>query len=317
MPYNTDKLWSGTLTEAVEGIRGYDIPGGSGICTVCTMVWNYTAVHPEHAGYTVSITGYPGNVFDDGVGEAGALRTFFQDETDTNLWTPGPIDTEAEGGWLGLTYHMDISVIGIPPEPDNGVAQITLNMTMLDSTVPEDFPGTEPLDPPNNGDAPTIDDTDPNKPILEFTAATTDPIVIERSKVGGEFPWDIAGTIDKPTVGGNTFQDNLTDNGFDVAPGTFKYRLRTYTLDDPSGPSLSEPTDETPTITYPESSTELNYVGTLTLDLDWISIMTFITDPSGIYTLVAGQAYDRLYNRGGEAYVDVKIPNPTARTSEV
>jgi hypothetical protein len=34
------------------------------------------------------------------------------------------------------------------------------------------------------------------------------------------------------------------------------------------------------------------------------------SDPSGIYTLIPGQKFDRLYNRAGDEYVDVTIPNP-------
>lgn len=322
MPYITNKHGEYTLEQAVEGVKGVDIPGGSGICTACTVTWNYTAQHPEHAGYTVAVIGYPGNVSDDGLGEAGALRTFIQDSDDPHLWFPGPINTEDEGSFLALTFHMDISVTGVPPEPDEGVAEITLNCTMLDSTDPTDFPGTEILPAPNGGDPPDVDLTDPNKPILTFTSGSAlpedeDGVVIERSKEGGEFPWDIAGVVVPGVTFPNyTFPDNLTDNGFDKAPGIFIYRLRTFKLDPPSGPSLSPPTDPTDPFSFPEDPDTISYTGTLTLDMDWISTMSFITDPSGIYTLVQGQAFDRLYNRGGEEYIDVAIPNPTIRTAD-
>lgn len=310
MPYEAVKHGEYTLLEAVTGKKGYEIPGGSGICTVCTVIWTYT--NPEGSeSFEVAIIGYPGNVGDDGIGEASALRTFLQeDPPDTHIWTPGPIDTEAEGGWLGLTFRMDINGVS------GGIAELTLTCTMLDSTVPEDFPGTDgPNAPgiPNDGLAPDVDLTDPERPIVSFTTlGDEDGAVVERSKVGGEFPWDIAGTT---TTG--EFEDNLTDNGFDKAPGTFTYRIRTFLLDTPDGPALSEPTEPTESFTYPESENEVNITGDLVLDLDWQSTMIFLTDPSGIYTLVEGQRYDRLYNRGGESFVDVKIPNPFIKLGPV
>lgn len=309
MPYGATKHGEYTLIEAVAGKKGYEIPGASGICTACTVVWTYT--NPEgFEGFAVSVIGYPGNVTDDGVGEASALRTFTQDVADPIFWDPGPIDTEDEGGWLGLTFRMDIT------GANGGVAEFTLNCTMLDSTVPEDFPGTggaNAPEQPNGGLAPDVDLTDPERPIVTFTTVgDEDGAVIERSKVGGEFPWDIAGT----TTNGE-FQDNLTDNGFDKAPGTFTYRIRTFILDTPDGPALSEPTDPTNPFTFPESENEVSITGNLNLDLDWQSTMIFLTDPSGIYTMVEGQRYDRLYNRGGESFVDVKIPNPFIKLGPV
>lgn len=323
MPYSNQKYISTDLTTAVTGITGTNMPGPSGIMTALTVVWNYTAQIPEHAGYEVSIIGYPGNVADDGTGEAGALRSFLQG-AQPYLWVPGPIDVR-NTGLMGYTFRMDISVVGIPPEPDNGEAEFTLMFTALDSTDPADFPGVNPPNAPRGPDGtigapPGVTPNPPNEDgvvVITWDSGSAlvtdeDGFVIERAKTGGEFPWDIAGDVPRnpDTFPNYTFTDNIKNNGFDEGSGTYKYRIKAFKLDTPGGPSLSAAGGETALITYSSESDVLNITGDLNMDMDWQSSLTFITNPSGIYTLVPNQKFDRLYNRGGDAFVDVKIPDP-------
>jgi len=56
--------------------------------------------------------------------------------------------------------------------------------------------------------------------------------------------------------------------------------------------------------------------GNVTVDIDGSSLYVLSTDPSGLYTLIPGQRFDRLYNRANEddvTTIDVAIPRPFVR----
>jgi hypothetical protein len=55
----------------------------------------------------------------------------------------------------------------------------------------------------------------------------------------------------------------------------------------------------------------------LNIDINFVSTMLFITDPSGIYTLIPNQKFDRLYQRTTDTFLDVAIPNPFIKTALV
>lgn len=58
--------------------------------------------------------------------------------------------------------------------------------------------------------------------------------------------------------------------------------------------------------------------GNVTVDIDSSAVLVISTDPSGLYTLVPGQKFDRLYNRITEDNVDtidVAIPRPFIKTA--
>lgn len=317
MSYSNQKMGIYTHQEAFDGINLGDIPGPSGILTNITIFWS--AEDLPVLGPDYSVIGYPAGPAGNGAGPDVAVnRTYLPDASDDTLWTPGPIDTGPYNGIFGVPIRMEVST-------NEGIRRLTVQFTALDSTDPTDFPGAPAPDVPKSasgvsGEAPTIE---PNPPasdgivVITFQSGEADPadedgFVIERSKVGGVYPWDIAGNVPSdPAIHPNyQFTDNIAENGFDIGEGTYTYRIRSYKLDAPGGPSLSDPTDETPPVIYGSSENELVIVGDLTLDMDWQSTMVFITNPSGIYTPVSGQKFDRLYNRGGDPYVDVAIPEP-------
>lgn len=59
----------------------------------------------------------------------------------------------------------------------------------------------------------------------------------------------------------------------------------------------------------------INVTGNINVDISFISPLVFISDPSGIYTLVPGKADDTIYNRPGVTVetIHVKIPDPYAK----
>lgn len=98
-------------------------------------------------------------------------------------------------------------------------------------------------------------------------------------------------------------------------PGTYTYCVRAYKYNPPKVSACSNTVG--PTFGPGGDSPDINVTYDGALAFEWNSVMAFITDPSGIYTMVVGKTHDTLYNRGIETSVDVKIPDPFIKTAFV
>lgn len=150
--------------------------------------------------------------------------------------------------------------------------------------------------------------------------------VEEEGKVDLSFSYD-NGNAENPTslavvrdgvfVGYVPWVDGTTDytySDYIFAPGDYVYEVYAYLYGAPnliSGPSAS--------ISVPIGAglPDISAVGGMDIALDFTSSVIFISDPSGIYTLVPDKTHDTLYNRVDTTSVDVKIPDPFIKTALV
>jgi hypothetical protein len=119
-----------------------------------------------------------------------------------------------------------------------------------------------------------------------------------------------AGGIDTITVG-VTLNVNLTVYNVFVLPGSLTaWQNGTYYPPNCDSPDAFY----TPVMDPPELAT----LGNGGLTLDGSTTITMLKNISGIYTLVPDKTNDTMYDRqSGQASVDIKIPNPTAKTGYI
>lgn len=128
-------------------------------------------------------------------------------------------------------------------------------------------------------------------------------IIINRSRNGGAsqqiatLRW-VSGQID------------YTYTDFVFALGTYAYTFQAYKALAVSSASSSASVSVSGTLP------DIDVTGSATLAISANATMLFISDPSGIYTLVRNKTHDTLYERlSGVTTVETKIPDPFVKTA--
>lgn len=105
-----------------------------------------------------------------------------------------------------------------------------------------------------------------------------------------------------------SYIDYLTVGG----SGDYTYEIKAYKY---GTPNVISPSSNSVVVSFSGVIPDINITGSGGIDLGGAATMVFITDPSGIYTLIPDQHYDRLYQRTTATYLDVAIPMPFAKSS--
>lgn len=133
-------------------------------------------------------------------------------------------------------------------------------------------------------------------------------LTITRSKDGGAEDF-------VATVMWHDGQTEYTFTDYVFETGTYTYKIQSYKI----APNVLSPFS-TPVIISFDGGTlpDISVTGDLILDISMTSVMTFISDPSGIYTLVPDKTHDTLYERlPAVTTIEIKIPDPFGKTGFV
>lgn len=312
-----------TVNEANDSVNVISMkgPGGMGP-TAFVIIAN--ATYP--VGFPASIQLFPGERFtndDLGNGVIGVTTTYVNtgdDETYGMSWNG---NTFIAGGlWNG-----DIRVAFAGPA--EAIIDITIQFSSLDPQDPLDFPN--PLDEPIRDPEiinPTFDE-ELNEGRLTFTfqydntlVENPDGFVVRRNHITGSsnggsgngvlggpppeemyvasIPW-VNGTIEY------TFDDYVYDFG------EYEYWIYVYRY----GPNSISPPSDPINVIFNADVPDIIITGSGGVDFGGASTIVYIGNASGIYTLVENKDRDTLYDRILNTTVDVKIPDPFAKTGHI
>lgn len=188
-----------------------------------------------------------------------------------------------------------------------GVYAFSVQFSVYD--INTDFPSVLNDVPDNlNSTTPSWDpDTNEGNVQISFsytnpTSENPDAFVIMRDDGSGAIP---VGSVPRDALATDyTFDD------FVFALGTYEYSVIAYKYGAPNAKSAaSSPISVVFDATIPDIAITMDLV----IDIALATRLVFITDPSGIYTLIPGQKHDTLYQRNDDTFLDVKIPNPFAK----
>lgn len=313
-------------TRAATGIIVTNIPGEAGLGPSNATVF-VTATYPM--GEVAQVTLFPGGriATDDlGVGEVG-VTTFYLNDGDDKIYHmswDGDTDRGERGFWNG-----DIRVVFAgPPE---ALIDITIQSASFEVDDVDDFEG-DLNSPPENVEIISSEfdpDTNEGEVNLQFTydnPTNEDPVgfAIQRVHVSGpdgSGAGDGVSEGDPPqtiTVGSIPWTDgvttyNFTDYVFDL--GEYYYLIYAYKYGTPN--SISLPTSPVTIIFGGEETANLTIIGSGGMDLGGAADLVFISNASGIYTLVPNKREDTLYDRVLDTTIDVKIPDPFIKTGYI
>lgn len=306
----------GTYTKTeLDDLRIVDIPGNGSIGPVSfTISASAGGLPPSNPGYTLTL--FPSSAIasgTDSLGQIGVLKVFtnFSGDGRTFDWAAGGGAPGAgsvvfdDGFWKG---NIRVALVGVGFE----TADVSIFYNTADPLDPADFPNLYP-NPPHDLDVTVVDewpgdhdpdpDTDKQENQLTFTyddPEIPDGFVVTRSsdtdpteEVVSSVPYDPLITV--YTVPDIVYVEDI-----------YTYCVRTYRMSDTSVSACS------PDVTIPVGGPPANIfiVGSGGLALGGSATITFIGDPSGIYTIVEGKTHDTLYQRTGVDHIDMPIPNP-------
>lgn len=226
-----------------------------------------------------------------------------------NRWLAPPGNGDFVGGLLAS------NVTAVSTQPDAANFDFEIWLQYADPSIPGDWSGSGPA-PPDNIQYVESDELD------EFDEPT--------GYKNETFTWDLpvedlVGTIiqrDGVTIaslGPDAEGDPVTTYVDTVTPGIpyiytfYFYYLNVSGISTPVVLPPITPDGDPPVVPDVEIDTDSGAVDSplsLTLAFEWVSVMAFITDPSGIYGLIPNKTHDTLYNRAEETSVNVKIPDP-------
>jgi hypothetical protein len=297
-----EKLWTGTLAQAALGIPLTDFDGGWCVAEVFTVSATVSGIEPSNG--SLSIITYPGTevaIGSDSGGFIGTLLTF-TNNGDYREYATSNGNVTFTDGMMHLSVRVEANFIDLD-------AVVNLNVT-----ISAGFPLDQYVE-------------DPALPIP--SDIIVDPGVEHFINLGWQhqylLPDEVGFEIQKSTDDGETWETiALIPPPIVPADGDYTielpaeiaiYRLRAY---DPIAQTFSPWSTEA--VVSEEPLTDLEFVPVGGIKLGSISVgeinqagpieFVMYSDPSGIYTLIPGQKFDRLYNRAGDEYVDVTIPNP-------
>lgn len=318
MPIGFKSIAGLTEVQSNDGMAIAAIPGDTGLGpSIAVLTASATGLAPNDGSIVIQI--FPTAKIASGTdlnGNISVQTTLFNTGNDKLFNVSG-------GGTVNLTDGFWAQHIRGTVNSLNGSRGFDIQFTSLDPTT--DFNQTLTDSPQNArvnpGDGPNWDNvTQQGDVTITFTYTNThaenpDAFVVMRTKVGsgnpaapvGSTPWDgSAGPTDFK------FQD------FVFEPGEFTYTIQAYKYGVPN------------IISIPGNVVDLIFGGPLPdievtgggggtghsdsviqdgIDIGGSAVLIFISEPSGIYTMVPGKTHDTLYNRGSDP-IDVKIPNP-------
>lgn len=277
VPINSMTLISGTMPAPV---------------TDFSIIWSGQDLPPNNV--TIGLQGFPWSfggksaTGTDSNGAIGAVGSFTIQPGEDNIYDlSGGGSVELEDGFAQQEARVFISDI-------TGTRSIRIDMLGLDVNDPGDWPGS---DPPADPSDLTADEITEESVLLSWTNNGDDPtgFIIVR---------DDEGVASVPATK-TTYRDRVTSPA-----GTKNYKVIAYKGTSKSGSSNTLPVTFT-------GAPDVNVVGSGGMVFDGVATVVLISDPSGLYTLVEGKRHDTLYNRAGDPFIDVKIPNPFGKTGFV
>lgn len=306
---SVEKLWTGTLAEAALGIPLTSFDGGWCVPEGITISAAISGLLPSQGAY--SLITYPGTEVDTGSDHLGQMGTLLSFANSGDYLTYGTSngDVTFVDGPFKMSVRTEVNFIDLD-------AIVELNVTIS--------PGF-PLDQ-------YVEDTEFPVP----TDLTVDPGVEDFLDLMWQHQYlledEVGFEVQKSTDDGVTWETialipppiDATDDIYEteVPFEDAIYRVRAYNSLLQTYSSWS-----TDVVSPEEPPPDLQYTPVGGIKLGTISVgeinqagpigFVLYSDPSGLYTIVEGQYYDRLYNRATGEYIDVAIPNPFVKTGYI
>lgn len=286
-------------SQANDGMPISSIPGDNGgPVSIAVLLASGAGLPPSDGSITITLfpNGSKVEVGTNGSGNISVVGTFTNTGDDITWemsWTPGTV-TFADGFWAQEIRGLVNSLIGtrgfsiqfLTLEPsDFTETLVDTPDTLVDSNIAWDGElGSVDLDW-------NYDNSSAENPI-SF-------VILRDGNFVGTVPW----------VNGVTAY-SYTDYVF--AEGSFTYTVKAYKYT----PNIISPASNSVVVAFSGSSPDINFTGSLNIDISLAATLAFIGDASGIYTLVPGKTHDTLYERlPAITEIDVAIPDPFFKTA--
>lgn len=302
------KQWTGTIAQAAVGIPLTNFDGGWCIPEFFDIIGGISGVNISDAALTL-IT-HPGAEVDIGSdinGNLGTLLSF------TNLgnyldYNTSNGNVNFPNGFFQESIRLEVNFVDL-----DAIANITV---VLSPGFPLDQYTEDPLFLPPFG-------VTANDGIEHFIDLGWSSQYLLQEETGFE--------VQKSVDGGDTWETmalepRTADVDYEITlpfEDNVIYRVRGYRTSDttfsPWSSETLEAEDDPPgdLLHIPTGGIKLGTISVGEINVAGPIEFVFNTDPSGIYTIVPNQKFDRLYNRAGDAFVDVAIPNPFVKTGYI
>lgn len=303
------KQWTGTLAQAALGIPLTDFDGGWCVPEGITIIGGVSGIDVSNGA--LNLITHPGTETDLGSDSDGQLGTLlvFTNSGDYRTYNTSNGDVTFTDGPFKMSVRLEVNFVDL-----DAVASMTV---IISPGFPLDQ-YTEDVDFP----APTDLTADPG--VEHFIDLMWQHQYLLEDEVGFE--------VQASTDDGDTWETiALIPPPIDATDDTYEtevpeedaiYRVRAYNSDLQTFSAWS-----TDAVVSDEPLTDYQFTPSGGIKLGTISVgeinqagamgIVMYSDPSGIYTIVEGQKFDRLYNRAGSEYVDVAIPNPFVETGYI
>lgn len=298
-----------------------EISGVSGIVTDFDIIWGGDGLPPSDPSIGLQGFPYPGvaganTTGTDSLGAIGVVKSFTIGANDTEWNTSAGLLVLEDGFWASSVRVFISDVIGTRRVRIYTVVLESSDLTESLSNSPENLvdsvPSWDPVEEKGNvtlsWDYDNLGENPDGFAILRDDTVT--PPSPDGNRIVGTIPFS-SGTPDPSNPDITSY--NYTNYFFAV--GSYSYTIISYKYGTPN--VKSPPSSPPVVVTVSGDSPDINITSDLNIDIALASTIILIVDPSGIYTLVPDQFYDRLYTHGDPEYVDVKIPDPFAKFSFV
>jgi len=296
-----------TQSQAVAGLVIAAIPGDTGIGpSIIVLQAEGSGLPPSDA--SINITLAPGGHVgfgSDNNGNISATITLFNSGDDKTFAISGG------GGNLVFPHGVWASLITGTVNYLFGTRGFDIQFTTLEKTDFTQSLVDAPTNPNHTNDSwdsvKQQGQTDLSFTYTNASSENPDAFAINRSFNGGASTF--VGSV--PRTNGVTAY-TYTDYVFEA--GTYTYTFQAYKY---GAPDIISPESASINVVFSGTNPDINVTMDLNMDMGFASTMLFITDPSGIYTLIPDQDYDRLYQRTTDTFLDVAIPTPFIKTALV